>query len=106
MPPPNFLHENREPGCWGVFADRKCYFVGKLFVKRTLRRHEWTDLGDGHLVTPSATLPQRFRTDVAVQQYLRERTKIPLPAFVSAFEDDGAMYLAMELVPGVPMTDL
>lgn len=58
------------------------------------------------VVTPSAALPQRFRTDVAVQQYLREQTNIPLPAFVSTFEDDGAMYLVMEFVEGVGMNEL
>jgi hypothetical protein len=106
MPPPNFLHENREPGCWAVLADRKFFSLPRLFVKRTLRRHEWSDLGDNYILTPSAALPQRFRTDVAVQQYLRERTNIPLPAFASAFEDDGAMYLVMEFVQGVRMDEL
>ncbi|KAL2187932.1 hypothetical protein L209DRAFT_772336 [Thermothelomyces heterothallicus CBS 203.75] len=70
MPTPNFLHENREPGCWAVLADRKFFSLPKLF------------------------------------QYLRERTNIPLPAFASAFEDDGAIYLAMEFVQGVRMDEL
>lgn len=58
------------------------------------------------VVTPSAALLQRFRTDVAVQQYLRERTKIPLPAFVSTLEEDGAMYLVIWFVEGVGMNEL
>lgn len=44
MAPSLFLHNNREPGCWGVVGDRKYYFLKNLFVKRTLRKHEWTVL--------------------------------------------------------------
>lgn len=51
-------------------------------------------------------MPQRFRTDVAIQKYLRERTNIPLAAFATVFEDDGAMYLATEFVRGVSTQDL
>lgn len=106
MAPPLFLHENREPGCFGVLPDRKYYQVDNLFIKRTLRKPEWTELRSGRVVTPSAALPQRFRTDVAVQRYLREHTNIPLPAFASTFGDDGAMYLVMESVEGVSMNEL
>lgn len=38
MPLPNFLHRNREPGCWAGLADRKFYFLDDLIIKRTLRR--------------------------------------------------------------------
>ncbi|KAK3302809.1 uncharacterized protein B0T15DRAFT_487799 [Chaetomium strumarium] len=96
MAPPLFLHGHRESGCFAVLADRKYYRRGNLFIKRTLRKHEWTELSSDTVAEPSAALPQRFRTDVAVQQYLRERTNIPLPAFASTFEDDGAMYLLPE----------
>lgn len=47
MPLPNFLHYNREPGCSAVLADRKFYFLDDLIIKRTLRRHEWSELGEG-----------------------------------------------------------
>lgn len=105
-PPPAFLHRHKEPGVWGVFAGRKIYHLPKLFFKRTLRRHEWTDLGDAFLVQPTATMPQRYRTDVAVQAYLREHTTIPLPTMTTCFEDDAAMCLAMEFLPGVQMDEL
>ncbi|KAK4135082.1 hypothetical protein BT67DRAFT_441514 [Trichocladium antarcticum] len=50
--------------------------------------------------------PQRYQNDVAIQQYLRERTNIPLPAFTQAFEDDGAMYLVSQFVEGIGMGEL
>jgi hypothetical protein len=89
-----------------VCADRKFYRVGNLFIKRTMRRHEWGKLSHNWTVTPSASIPQRYRNDVAIQQYLRERTNIPLPAFTQTFEDDGAMYLVSQLVEGVGMNEL
>lgn len=91
MVPPLFLHEHREAGCFSVLPDRKFYRVGNLFIKRTMRRHEWQKMSRTWVVTPSVSIPQRYRNDVAIQQYLRERTNIPLPAFAQTFEDDGAM---------------
>lgn len=79
MVPPLFLHEHREAGCFSVLPDRKFYRVGNLFIKRTMRRHEWQKMSRTWVVTPSASIPQRYRNDVAIQQYLRERTNIPLP---------------------------
>ena len=55
---------------------------------------------------PTATMPQRYRTDAAVQKYLRKHTNMPLPTMTTCFEDDGAMCLAMEFLPGVQMDDL
>ncbi|KAK3897176.1 hypothetical protein C8A05DRAFT_39279 [Staphylotrichum tortipilum] len=51
-------------------------------------------------------MPQRYRTDAAVQKYLREHTNMPLPTMTTCFEDDGAICLAMEFLPGVQMDDL
>lgn len=82
MPLPNFLHYNCEPSCWAVLADRKFYFLDDLIIKRTLRRHEWSELGEGYILKPCAALPLRFRIDVAVQRYLRQHTDIPLPEFM------------------------
>ncbi|KAK7229599.1 hypothetical protein V2G26_001769 [Clonostachys chloroleuca] len=40
--------------------------------------------------TPSACLPQRWKTDAAILAYLRKKTNIPLPRLQHTFEDDGA----------------
>ncbi|KAK0612292.1 hypothetical protein B0T17DRAFT_620511 [Bombardia bombarda] len=42
--------------------------------------------------TPSACLPQRWKTDAAILIYLREKTSIPLLRLQHTFEDDGAFY--------------
>lgn len=80
-----------------------------LFVKRTLRQHEWDKRranSVSYTLTPSASIPQRYRKDVAIQQYLREHTDIPVPSFSQTFEDDGAMYFASQFVDGVMMREL
>lgn len=56
--------------------------------------------------TPSACLPQRWKTDAAILAYLQANTNIPLPRFQHVFEDDGAFYFSTELVPGVSMSQL
>ena len=56
--------------------------------------------------TPSASLPQRWKTDAAILVYLREKTNIPLPRLQHTLEDDGAFYFSTELVPGVSMAQL
>lgn len=57
MPLPNFLHYNREPGCWAVLADRKFYFLDDLIIKRTLRRAEWSEFGEGYIIKPAPPSP-------------------------------------------------
>ncbi len=106
---PLFLHENREAGCVVVSGDRKFYLFGKLFIKRTLRKHEWGKHSNGKqtwTAVPSASMPQRYRNDVAIQEYLRQRTNIPLPAFTQTFEDDGATYLVSQRIEGAGMYEL
>jgi hypothetical protein len=102
------LNKHREQGCTGVTTDKKYYEVGNSFIKRTLRRHEGMQLtaAANFNWTPSASLPQRWRTDAAVLTYLGENTNIPLPRLQHTFEDDGAFDFSTALVPGVPMTHL
>ncbi|KJZ79253.1 hypothetical protein HIM_01404 [Hirsutella minnesotensis 3608] len=87
-------------------ADKKYFHVGGMFMKRTLRHHEWQTRPDGRIIIPAASIPQRWKTDAAVQQYLRETTNIPLPPFAYTFEDDGALYFCAGFVEGVSMRQL
>lgn len=98
------LNKHREPGCTGIIPDKKYYQVGSSFIKRTLRQHEWMTTAPNW--TPSACLPQRWKTDAAILAYLQANTNIPLPRFQHAFKDDGAFYFSTELVPGVSMSQL
>lgn len=71
------LNTHHETGCTGITQDKKDYEVGSSFVKRTLLRHEWITTTTHW--TPSAALPQRWKTDPAILAYHREKTNIPLP---------------------------
>ncbi|KND88014.1 hypothetical protein TOPH_07289, partial [Tolypocladium ophioglossoides CBS 100239] len=99
------LNERCEPGCLGVLTDKKYFHVGNLFIKRTLRRHEWQSTEDILLVPPT-THPQRWKNDAAIVQYLREKTNIPLPRLLGTWEDDGAFHFCTEWVDGVSMAEL
>lgn len=83
---------------------KKYYEVGNSFIECTLRQHEWVTTATNR--TPSASLPQRWKTDAAILVYLREKTIIPLPRLQHTLEGDGAFYFSTELVPGVSMAQL
>lgn len=100
------LNSHREPGCLAVLADKKYFHVGNLFIKRTLRRHEWQTASNGAVVVPPATYPQRWKTDAAILRYLHEKTDIPLPRLQCTYEDDGAFHHCTGYVEGVSMTAL
>ncbi|KAK3939932.1 hypothetical protein QBC46DRAFT_436456 [Diplogelasinospora grovesii] len=100
------LNDRREPGCWAVLADKKYFQVGNSCIKRTLRPHEWQSASNGSLVIPPTSYPQRWETDAAILQYLREKTNIPLPRLQCTFEDDGAFYHCTEYVQGVVTEEL
>ena len=57
MANPLFLYEHREAGCFSVLPDRKFYCVGNLFIKGTMRRHEWQKMSRAWVVMPSASIP-------------------------------------------------
>ena len=100
------LNDRREPDCWAVLADKKYFHVGSLWIKRTLRRHEWQSAENGALVIPSTTYGQRWKTDAAIIKYLGKNTDIPLPQLKGVFEDDGAFCHVTEHVEGVSMSEL
>lgn len=99
------LNDRCEPGCFGVLADKKYFHVGDVFIKRTLRRHEWQSVQD-ILMVPPASHPQRWKNDAAIVRYLREKTDIPLPRLLGTWEDDGAFHFCTEWVEGVSMAEL
>ncbi|OAA64753.1 Protein kinase-like domain protein [Niveomyces insectorum RCEF 264] len=100
------LNEVREPGCLAVLQDRKYFFTGNMCIKRTLRRHEWFTIDNVLYNSPPTTIPQRWKNDVAIITYLRERTNIPLPELPCVYEDDGAFYHCTKYVDGIQMSKL
>ncbi|GJN79658.1 protein kinase-like protein [Purpureocillium lilacinum] len=102
------LNSRREPGCTVILADKKYFHVGNWFMKRTLRPHEWQSPPHGAAIiaSPPTTYPQRWKTDAAILDFLRQNTDIPLPRAQCTFEDDGAFYFQSEYVEGVSMKEL
>ena len=61
----------RDPACEASLAERKYFNISyKTFVKRTLRRLEWTTTSTGILVVPSTTLRYRLENAAACLEYL------------------------------------
>jgi len=61
----------RDPACEASLAERKYFNISyKTFVKRTLRRLEWTTTPTGILVVPSTTLRYRLENEAACLEYL------------------------------------
>lgn len=101
------LNQCREAGCTAIFAEKKYFRVGNVFIKRTLRPHEWQSTNNGALVVPPASLPQRWRNDAAALRYLSQKiTTLPLPRLQCIYEDDGAFNHCTEYVEGVSMEEL
>lgn len=95
-----------DPACEASLADRKYFNISnKTFMKRTLRRSEWTTTSTGILVVPSTTLRYRLENEAACLEYLAG-TSIPVPALRGVFQDDGAVCLMTEYVHGTPMSEL
>ncbi|KAI9842952.1 MAG: hypothetical protein M1837_006689 [Sclerophora amabilis] len=100
------VNEKKEPGCIRVLTDKKYFHVGNLFLKRTLREHEWQVNVRDEIITPSPSYVQRWMNEAAALQFLSERIDVPLPKFQCAFHDDGAFHLITEFVDGVNMSEL
>ncbi|KAG6003206.1 hypothetical protein E4U54_000730 [Claviceps lovelessii] len=98
------LNKRREPGCWAVYADKKIFVLDSIFIKRTLRRHEWqSPVDDSYLVIPTQSMAQRYRTEAAAVDYIRKNTNIPVPPMSCVFEDDGAVTFMSQIVEGVEL---
>ncbi|KAG6009850.1 hypothetical protein E4U43_008663 [Claviceps pusilla] len=97
-------NERREPSCTLVLWDKKYFDLGSMFMKRTLRRHEWLTPNDGSsLMIPPANLGQKYKTEAAAVDYIRKNTDIPVPPISYAFEDDGAVSFMSQVVEGVAL---
>lgn len=100
------LNAKREAMCVGLTTERKYFRVGKTWIKRSLRPSEWQiNPFTGTLVVPRFGM-ERILNKAAAMQFIAEKTDIPVPKLYGCFEDDGAAYLVMEYVEGVPMNEL
>ncbi|KAI1172564.1 kinase-like domain-containing protein [Nemania sp. FL0916] len=104
-PPTNQkLNAEREEHCLSITPERKYYRCGNLWIKRSLRPHEWQK-HNGFMHIPKFN-NERLLNEEACLKFLADKTDIPLPKLVACFEDDGAVYLITEYVDGVGMDEL
>lgn len=84
--------------------ERKYYYRGGSFVKRSLRPKEYRT-GFRSFYVPRLS-KERLMNEAASLRYIRQHTDIPVPTIYSDFEDGEAYYLVVEYVEGVNMADL
>ena len=100
------LNRNKEPGCFGITAERKYYNLGHSFIKRSLRRREWqVSPIRGTIIVPRMN-EQRLQNEAATLNFIRQHTNVPVPKVLACFEDDEAIYLITECIQGVDMSEL
>ena len=101
------LDEERDPACFATIAGKKYFNIeNKIFMKRTLRRSEWSTIGDGILIIPPTSYQARWENKAASLRYLSVHTKLPLPTLRGTFIDDGAFYFMTDYVEGVSLAEL
>lgn len=100
------LNAQREKECVGVTTERKYFRADGAWIKRSLRPAEWqTNPFTGTLVIPPFGR-ERILNEAAAMRFIASTTDIPLPKLHSCFEDAGAVYLVMEYIDGVTMSEL
>ncbi|GBF66698.1 hypothetical protein TMEN_9418 [Trichophyton mentagrophytes] len=100
------LNDRKEKDCISITHERKYYRSGVSFIKRSLRPKEWqVSQFKGTIHVPRKGR-ERVLNEAATLQFLKENSAIPIPQLYCCFEDDDAVYLAMEYVEGVSMDRL
>lgn len=75
------------------------------FLKRSLAPPEYKTAQSGKLYVPFRNI-ERLKNEVACLKYIREKTDIPVPEVLEAYEENGSYYLWTARAEGVPLQDL
>jgi aminoglycoside phosphotransferase (APT) family kinase protein len=93
-----------EEGWIATTFERKYYHRERVFIKRSLRPHEYRT-GFRGLHVPRLG-KERLMNEAKSLQFIQQHTDIPVPTVYCHFEDDGAYYLITEYIEGVSMSEL
>jgi hypothetical protein len=99
------LNARKEENRFAVTLERKYYQAGNTFIKRSLRPREWQVTAKGTIHAPRSGR-ERLLNEAAAITFIRDKTNIPVAMLYCCFEDDDAVYLIMENVEGISMTEL
>ena len=85
--------------------EREFRVSGNEFYKRNLRPSEYK-LGQGNKPYVPSLGFERLANEAACLRFIREKTTIPVPDVLEAYEDNGAFILVTRRLQGVEMNDL
>lgn len=80
-------------------------FNNECFLKRSLRPDEYPILSNGQALVP-LFVKDRLRNEAACMKYVKEKTSIPVPEVLDAYEENGTYFLWTEYIDGIEMSDL
>lgn len=81
-----------------------CHYPDR-FLKRTLAPSEYALLKSGNIFLPYKAV-EMLQNEAACLRYIREKTDIPVPKVLDAYEKDGIFFLYTEFIQGVTMEHL
>jgi hypothetical protein len=85
--------------------EREFRIYSNQFYKRSLRADEYKIDFRNKPYVPYLG-PERLLNEAACLQFIRQKTNIPVPDVLEAYEDDGSFVLITRLLQGVPMNEL
>ncbi|TLS20677.1 uncharacterized protein PpBr36_11011 [Pyricularia pennisetigena] len=92
------------PASWKS-SERQFDKFSDKFCKRSLRPDEYMIKRNGEPYVPPKGY-ERLKNEAASLQFIREKTNIPVPEVLEAYDDRGAFVLVTKLLPGVQMCKL
>jgi len=86
-------------------AEREYRIYQDKFYKRSLRHTEYQLDFQGKLYVPPLGF-ERLQNEVACLNFIRNKTDIPVPNILEAYDDNGSFVLVTERLTGVKMNEL
>jgi hypothetical protein len=94
-----------EPLTYGESSERVYCSYSDRYLKRSLAPSEYKTTLSGEVIVPFRNR-ERLENEVACLKYIREKTDIPVPEVLDAYEENGSFFVWTARVEGVLLQDL
>ena len=96
---------DEEPLTYEESSERAYYSYSDRYLKRSLAPSEYKSARSGEVIVPFRN-KERLENEVACLKYIREKTDIPVPEVLNAYEENGSFFIWTARVEGVPLKEL
>jgi aminoglycoside phosphotransferase (APT) family kinase protein len=94
-----------EPLTYGKSSERVYCSYSDRYLKRSLAPSEYKTTLSGEVIVPFRNR-ERLENEVACLKYIREKTDIPVPEVLDAYEENGSFFVWTARVEGVLLQEL